>query len=71
MLKSPHLFLVILITSTLPLKADKAVQIGKQKQLFVDHYIIDTLENVSIEVGQAQKIWSRHGAHLTVGFSDW
>ena len=55
MLKSPHLFLVILITSTFPLKAEKAVQIGKQKQLFVDHYIIDTLENVSIEVGQAQK----------------
>ena len=41
MLKLPYVFLVILITSTLPLKAEKAVQIGKQKQLFVDHFIID------------------------------
>ena len=55
MLKLPYVFLIILITSTLPLKAEKAIQIGKQKQLFVDHFIIETLENVSGEGGQAQK----------------
>ena len=43
------------LSSVSAIDSEKVIKIGKQKQLFVDHFIIDSLEKVSIEVGQAQK----------------
>ena len=41
------------LSSVSAIDSEKVIKIGKQKQLFVDHFIIDALEKVSIEVGQA------------------
>ncbi len=34
---------------------DKIVQVGTQKQLFVDDYVVAEKDNVTLEVGQAKK----------------
>ena len=46
---------LIFISAATALENKQPIKIGQEKQLFVDHFIIENLENVSLEVGQAQK----------------
>jgi len=51
-IKPTFILIALIFTSAVTaLENEQPIKIGQKKQLFVDHYIIGNLENVSLEVG--------------------